>query len=130
MLFSNRCPSLSSLFIIAGFLSLLFTGCADAQTGAAKEMREWTDSTGQYKVVAAYGGVVDGNVKLLKQDGSIAYVPMEKFSDAVLNLDILYNLSNTSGWDEKLKPFLTRSVEEEYFRILAEVSIGLSGHLP
>jgi len=82
MLFSNRCPSLSSLFIIAGFLSLLFTGCADAQTGAAKEMREWTDSTGQYKVVAAYGGVVDGNVKLLKQDGSIAYVPMEKFSVA------------------------------------------------
>jgi glycosyltransferase involved in cell wall biosynthesis len=57
-------------------------------------------------------------------------VPMEKFSDAILLPDLLNNLPDTSGWGDKLKPFLAESVEEEYFRILAEVSIGLSGHLP
>jgi len=75
-----RISSLCSLFTIAGLFGSFFTGCADAQPGPAGEIREWTDSTGQYKVRAAYGGVVEGKVKLLKQDGSIAYVPLEKFS--------------------------------------------------
>jgi len=57
-------------------------------------------------------------------------VPMEKFSDAILHPDLLNNLPDTSRWDDKLKPFLAEYVEEEYFRILTEVSIGLSRHLP
>lgn len=59
---------------------------------------------------------------VLAERFSCPAIPMEKFSDAVLHLGIMNNLSDTSGWDDKLKPFLAVSVEEEYFEILTNIS--------
>lgn len=53
-------------------------------------------------------------------------VPMEKFSQTILHDDLKDISPDTSGWDEKLKPFLMGAVEEEYFNILSEVSENIS----
>jgi outer membrane protein assembly factor BamB len=90
----------------------LVTGCADAQTASGQDMREWTDATGQYKVVAAFGGIEEGNVKLLKQNGSAVYVPITKFSAAdqqylrtVMQKPVAVSTSaGTGGWTTFLGP--------------------------
>ena len=69
-------------FFNQALLCCCFLGCADAQNAKPNSLREWTDSSGQYKVVAAYGGIVEGNVKLIKQDGKTVYVPVNRFSAA------------------------------------------------
>jgi len=65
----------------------------DAGDGEAKEVavqkppaqvpdyRTWTDSSGEHKIEAKYGGLIAGKVKLVKQDGTAIMVPLEKLSD-------------------------------------------------
>jgi hypothetical protein len=56
---------------------------AKADRIAAEEKakwRTWTDSTGQYKTEAEYGGVAGGKVKLIKKDGSTVRLPLEQLS--------------------------------------------------
>ena len=47
----------------------------------AAKWRTWTDSSGERKIEAKYGGVIAGKVKLTKRDGSTVQVPLEKLSD-------------------------------------------------
>jgi len=57
---------------------------AEANRKAAIEeakWRTWTDSTGQFKTKAMFGGMAGGKVKLIKKDGSTLRVPLEKLSD-------------------------------------------------
>jgi hypothetical protein len=57
---------------------------ADERARAAAEAelwRTWTDSTGQHKTEAKFGGVIAGTVKLIKRDGSAIKIPVEKLSD-------------------------------------------------
>ena len=42
--------------------------------------REWTDSTGTYKVEAQFAGCEDGVVRLKKSDGSVIAVPIAQLS--------------------------------------------------
>ncbi len=44
--------------------------------------REWTDSTGKYKVEAEFVAVKDGKVQLRKSDGTIVAVPIERLSES------------------------------------------------
>lgn len=44
--------------------------------------RTWTDATGQFKIEAKYVSVSNGSVNLLKPDGSIVAVPIDKLSEA------------------------------------------------
>jgi len=56
---------------------------AKADRIAAEEKakwRTWTDSTGQYKTEAEFGGVAGGKVKLIKKDGSTVRLPLEQLS--------------------------------------------------
>lgn len=46
---------------------------------------------------------------------------MEEFGDAVLDNDLCDLRVDTSDWGEKIKPFLTNNVEEEYLACLSEV---------
>jgi len=43
--------------------------------------RTWTDATGAHHIEAKFGGVLSGNVKLIKRDGSVLKLPLEKLSD-------------------------------------------------
>ncbi len=43
--------------------------------------RTWTDTTGEHKIEAKFGGLAAGKVKLIKRDGSTIQVPLEKLSD-------------------------------------------------
>ena len=57
---------------------------AEADRKAAIEeakWRMWTDSTGQFKTKAMFGGMAGGKVKLIKKDGSTVRVPLEKLSE-------------------------------------------------
>jgi hypothetical protein len=57
---------------------------AEADRKAAIEeakWRTWTDSTGQFKTKARFGGMAGGNVKLIKRDGSKLTLPLERLSD-------------------------------------------------
>ena len=46
---------------------------------------------------------------------------MEDFGNKVLDKDLATANKDTSDWEEKLKPFLTQSVEKEYFACLSEI---------
>lgn len=50
--------------------------------GAEPELREWTDSTGQFRVRAVLLAIDDGQVRLRREDGREVFVPIEKLSDA------------------------------------------------
>lgn len=52
------------------------------EPAATEEWREWSDATGQFKLTARLISVTDGKVKLEKQDGSVANVPVDKLSEA------------------------------------------------
>ncbi len=49
---------------------------------AAKGLRTWTDSTGQFKVEAELIRVADGKVELKKADGTVIAVPLDRLSPA------------------------------------------------
>lgn len=54
---------------------------ADKKAAAEKaKWHAWTDSTGQYKTEAMFGGMAGGTVKLIKKDGSTVELPLEKLS--------------------------------------------------
>lgn len=55
---------------------------AEPKPDAVPEFREWSDATGQFKLTARLISVADGKVKLEKQDGSVANVPVDKLSEA------------------------------------------------
>ncbi|GAA4452719.1 SHD1 domain-containing protein [Novipirellula rosea] len=57
--------------------------------------REWTDATGKYKVEAEFDGVVTGKVRLVKPDGSILAVPLERLSEG--DQEHIRSLAGTSG---------------------------------
>jgi WD40 repeat protein len=42
--------------------------------------REWTDSTGQFKIEAEFAGLKDGKVQLRKPDGTFVAIPLDKLS--------------------------------------------------
>jgi len=57
---------------------------AEAQRKAAAEAAEWhtwKDASGKHEIEAKFGGMISGNVKLTKKDGSIIRIPLEKLSD-------------------------------------------------
>ncbi len=57
---------------------------AEADRKAAIEearWHTWTDSTGQHKTKAMFGGMAGGKVKLIKKDGSTVRLPLEALSD-------------------------------------------------
>jgi hypothetical protein len=47
-------------------------------------MREWTDNTGHYHVVARLVSVTDTHVRLFKENGRYTTVPFERLSQADL----------------------------------------------
>ncbi len=49
---------------------------------AEQEVRTWTDDTGRHDVEATFVDYVDGNVLLLKDDGSEIAVPLERLSSS------------------------------------------------
>ncbi len=57
---------------------------AEAERKAAIEEAKWhtwTDSTGQYKTKAIFGGLAGGKVKLIKKDGSTVRLALETLSE-------------------------------------------------
>ena len=56
---------------------------ADAKQQAveAAKWRTWTDASGTHKTEAKFSGLLSGNVKLTKRDGSVLTLPLEKLSD-------------------------------------------------
>ncbi len=57
---------------------------ASAEREAAIEKAKWhtwTNSSGEFKIEAKFGGMAGGIVKLIKKDGSAVRVPLEKLSD-------------------------------------------------
>ena len=53
-----------------------------AKRDAEERTREWSDSTGKFKVVADFVDYMNGAVTLKKQDGSTIKVPLKKLSAA------------------------------------------------
>jgi hypothetical protein len=51
---------------------------------AANEYREWTDNTGKYRVNAKLVVVLDGKVRLFKENGRYTTVPFERLSQGDL----------------------------------------------
>ena len=51
-----------------------------AQPVTQAEWRTWTDASGKHKTEAQYQGTADGKVKLLKRDGSVVRLSLEKLS--------------------------------------------------
>ena len=47
----------------------------------AAKLRTWTDASGEHKIEAKFGGLIGGQVKLVKGDGSTIKIPLEKLSD-------------------------------------------------
>ena len=45
-----------------------------------KYARTWTDVTGKFRVDAVFDGLVDGKVRLIKSDGKLLQLPLEKLS--------------------------------------------------
>lgn len=60
-----------------------------------RELRTWTDVTGQFTVQAAFHGYGSGQVTLKKEDGSEISVPVEKLSEP--DLDYIRDLFKAKG---------------------------------
>ncbi|WP_417746006.1 trypsin-like peptidase domain-containing protein [Rosistilla oblonga] len=70
------------MFIFRLVVGLLIFEIVFAADGWSRDVYEWTDSTGQYTVRAAFRGVEKGNVKLLKEDaGKTIQLPLERLDD-------------------------------------------------
>ena len=66
----------ATIFLLAGLLLSLLAESAPAQN------RTWTDASGQFSVEAKCLGIADGKVRLLKKDGEIVSIPLEKLSQS------------------------------------------------
>ncbi len=75
---------LSKLIVSLLTLIVVFGSTAGAQAADAelRELRAWTDSTGQYQVQAAFIELRDDRVWLRKADGSTVGVPLDRLSAA------------------------------------------------
>jgi hypothetical protein len=51
------------------------------QLGALAPMRTWSDNTGKYKINGRLFLIMDGNVKLLKENGRFTTVPIRRLSE-------------------------------------------------
>jgi len=82
-------------------------------------IREWTDSTGKFSVLAELVEVVDDNVKLKKQDGMEIVLPLTKLSDADRRYLKTVNtsdsepsapdpLATSDKFERSMKPFLKK----------------------
>ena len=47
----------------------------------AAKWRTWSDASGKHEIKAKYSGAISGKVKLVKEDGSAVWIPLEKLSD-------------------------------------------------
>lgn len=47
----------------------------------AANWRTWTDATGTHHIEAKFGSMTGGNARLIKRDGSVLTLPLEKLSD-------------------------------------------------
>ena len=59
------------------------------------EGREWTDSTGQYKIEAEFAGAINNIVRLRKPDGVVVEIPIERLSQE--DQDLVRGLSHTTA---------------------------------
>ena len=73
-------PYPNCMVTLLRYLPLLALIACTAQNSTGQDLRTWTDSTGKYQIEAAYGGIVEGNIKLLKSDGSTVLVPFARIS--------------------------------------------------
>jgi hypothetical protein len=62
---------------VASVLALFSTRGA-----VAEERRTWSSSDGKYSVAAEFVELVDGVVRLRREDGRIARIPLDRLSDA------------------------------------------------
>ena len=62
----------------------------NAPEPAENALREWTDSTGKYRIKATFEEQDGSNVKLRREDGKRIVMPISKLSDA--DRDYLDNL--------------------------------------
>jgi hypothetical protein len=51
------------------------------------DMRVWKDADGLFEIEASFVVAKDGSVQLLKHDGTLVWVPMEKLERTGSNLD-------------------------------------------
>ena len=54
----------------------------EAASGAARDYRTWSDRTGKFSIKATFRSAVGGRVSLLRPDGKVIEVPLEKLSEA------------------------------------------------
>lgn len=66
----------------AGGLLLFLTASKRKLALNQTKSRSWTDSTGEYSVEASFLEVAEGNVRLLKKDGTETSISIEKLSTA------------------------------------------------
>ncbi len=67
----------------------------------AEESRKWTNSDGKYSVVAEFVELVDGVVRLRREDGRIARIPLDRLSEA----DRRYVRQKTEASPAEAPPF-------------------------
>ena len=53
--------------------------------GAKSPLRTWTDDTGEYKTVGRLVEVLDGKIRILKENGRLTTVPLSRLSQADMN---------------------------------------------
>lgn len=52
------------------------------QPAQEPETRTWVDATGKFKIEARFSSLVEGTVHLLKPDGTLTKIPLDKLSEA------------------------------------------------
>lgn len=85
-----------TIFLVAGVLML-----AGADRGQAEESRKWSDAGGTYSVVAEFVELKDGVVRLRREDGRIARIPLDRLSEA----DQRYVRQKMTGRPDAAPPF-------------------------
>ncbi|HBO44358.1 MAG TPA: hypothetical protein DD670_10585 [Planctomycetaceae bacterium] len=56
-------------------------GPRNAGNASAPTVREWTDTTGKFRIMAEFLGLEDGNARLRKPDGTVLMVPLDRLSE-------------------------------------------------
>ncbi len=74
---------------------------AGADRGQAEESRKWSDAGGTYSVVAEFVELKDGVVRLRREDGRIARIPLDRLSEA----DQRYVRQKMTGRPDAAPPF-------------------------
>ncbi|GEM_PF-2036982 len=80
-------------------VTLKLTKAAQPPT-AAPQVREWTDSTGKFKIRATLVKVADGNVTLRKEDNKEIVLPVARLGTQKGDI-LLFRLSGASAWSER-----------------------------